>query len=249
MKKLVNSALILAAIAPLATGCIFVSDDDDGSSGKATVNAIWHLKDDGADATCPPGGKITIIALRDGDPTPFRDSGIACDSGSATADPYDPGTYTFEVDVLDANDNLIARSETSDPLVLNAGDNDDANFDIDIANGYFDVSYNLQNADGSPTSCAALAPKTVSVLGTIAGTQDATDVVIDNCSEGEAPNVKTVGGYPVAGPTDYVLSFAIILDKDCTDNCAVGDAPDLNETFDYANEFIALNTVDIKLFQ
>src|SRR5436190_17268234 len=60
MNMLVKSALILTAFAPLATGCIFVGDDDDTTSGKATVQASWHLFDDGTAATCPPGGKITI---------------------------------------------------------------------------------------------------------------------------------------------------------------------------------------------
>jgi len=252
MKKLVNSALILAAIAPLATGCIFVSDDDDGSSGKATVNVTWNLLNDSDPSgvgTCPPGGKISIVALRDGDPTPFRDDGLLCSDGSATAKPYDPGTYTIEVDVFDANDNLIARSESTTED-LTAGENIDATFDIDVANSFFDLSWTFMNEAGTQTvSCDPAGGESVDVLGTIAGTTDGADTVFDDCSKGDGGSVTTAG-FPVAGQTDYTISVSWLGPapdpNHPNDRPAIATANPITKTFDYANQYIDLGNITLQ---
>lgn len=240
MKKLVMSALLFGTVAQ-AAGCIFVSDDS-GTSGTATVDVTWTLLDDTAAAGCPAGGDTaTIYAQRPEDTSPFTDI-YNCSDGGGSAMDLPAGDYTIWVEITDSSGaSLYAMSEDA-TVTLSDGELATANFDIDVANGFFDTSWNINDNTGAPVGCAGVSNNGVSVLSTVSGTTGAVDSEY-NCTDGEAPNKITTDA---VGIGQIVVSEALL--QPGTGGGAIGQSADINTEIMYGNQFVDLGTVDINLF-
>jgi hypothetical protein len=234
MSILSRFALLSALLIAPATGCIFVSDDDPGDDDvpdeTGTVEATWNLLDDGAAAGCP-GPDATIVVQPAGGGTPYEDI-YDCADGVGTAADIPVGNYTVWVDIHDGA-TLLAQSEAVD-VSVDANDLIEAVFDIDVANGFFDISWTIAGS-----SCQA-SDGGVSVLSTIAQTTTAFDDVFD-CEDGEDPAIATTAALPIA---DYVIAVSLLDSNDL----AIGDAPEIQESITYGNEFFDLGVVTITLF-
>ena len=239
MNKLVMSALLLGVVAQ-AGGCIFVSDS---GSGTASVHATWSLKNKGAPASCPAGADTaTVYAQRPSDSQPFTDI-FNCSDGSGTAANLPSGDYMVWVEITDhSGQQLYAQSE-SVQISLSDGQSVTADFSIDVANGFFDVSWNIDNANHTPTSCAQVTNHGVSILSTLANTTTASETLVD-CTAGEAPAKTTTDAVPLG---QLVVSIALLQNQGGQD-VAIGQAPDINTSLDYGNQFRDLGTVTITLF-
>ena len=239
MKKLVMSALLFATAAQ-AAGCIFVSGDD-SSGGTASVSASWTILNDGASAACPPGATTAnVTALRSGDSTPYVDQ-YFCSDGAGDANNLPAGDYTVRVDLTDdSGADLIAQSEDAN-ITLSDGEHASANFEIDGYNGFFDVSWTINDAGGTEVGCAgAVGQNGVSMLATLSGTQEGTDTLV-NCTDGEDPAIATTDPVIVG---DYVIVLSLLDQADL----AIGDSADITARIDHGNEFVDLGSNVITLF-
>ena len=234
MKTITRLALLSALLAP-ATGCIFVSDDDPDPDPDpdqtGTLDVTWNLLDDGAAAGCP-GPDATIVAQPAGGGSPYQDIYDCADGGGLAAD-LPVGDYTVWVDISDGS-TLLAQSEAVD-LSVDAGDLIDVIYDIDVANGFFDVSWEIAGS-----SCSGVNAGGVSVLSTLSGTTQGIDDVFD-CADGENPAIATTGALPIG---DYVVSVAVLDQSDL----AIGEADEIQESITFGNEFVDLGVVTINLF-
>ncbi|MCA9677569.1 MAG: hypothetical protein KC464_21275 [Myxococcales bacterium] len=236
MKKLVISAIALAALSQ-AAGCIFVSDDtgDDVPAGTGTVTASWTLYDDQATTGCPAGGDTAAIyAQRAGDATPYVDL-YDCVDGTGSAMDLPLGDYTVWVEIGDGS-GFVAQSQPAAISLATDGQVTTAFFEIDVYNGFFDVSWTINGG-----SCSTIANNGVSVLSTASGTTSGVDDVFD-CADGENPAIATTGALPVA---DYVISVALL---ESGGNAAIGQADEIQESITFGNEFVDLGNVTINLF-
>jgi hypothetical protein len=201
--------------------------------GTGAISFTWNLHDNGAAATCPAGAAATLVSLHEGET--YRDI-YDCVDGAGTA--FDLpigayGEYTAWVEI-GVGSNLVAMSESVD-VVLEDGETVQTVFDIDIANGYFDVSWTIAGS-----SCAAVADDGVSILSTLIGTTTGLEDIF-NCTDGEAPNVATTAGIPIG---DYVVVASIL---DANQN-AIGQSEEITPSIDYGNQFVLLSPLTINLF-
>jgi len=234
MKKLVISALLLGALQ--ATGCIFVSDDtgdDVPPDGVASIDVTWALEDDGNPASCPAGATTAAVnAHLEGRADPFVDL-FNCDDLVGYADELPLGDYTVWIDFTDDSGvDLYAQSEAYAITLDTDGEVATANFTVDVANGFFDVSWEIAG-----TTCQT--DESVSVLSTLSGTTTGVDDLY-LCTDGEAPNVVTTGALTIG---DYVIAIALL-------NAAeesIGDADPIQESISFGNEFVDLGVVTINL--
>jgi hypothetical protein len=233
MKKLVIPAILLGALQ--AAGCIFVSSDDTTTDGIATIDVSWTLEDDGAPASCPAGATTAAInAHLSGRADPFVDL-YNCDDLGGVADELPLGDYTVWVDFTDDSGAVLyAQSEAVNITLDTDGEVATANFRVDMYNGFFDISWEIAGG-----SCASVTNDGVSVLSTLSGTTEGIDDVF-SCSDGEAPAIATTGALLIG---DYVIAVAL-LDNDL----AIGEAPEIQESIAFGNEFVDLGTVTITLF-
>jgi hypothetical protein len=239
MKKLVMSALLIAAVSQ-AAGCIFVSDDD-GSSGTNSVDATWSLVDLGAPTACPAGATTaTVYAQRASDSSPFADIYDCADGGGSAADLPD-GDYVVWVELTDdSGATLYAESEDAS-ISLAGGENAQADFTIDAYNGFWDVGWNLFDAGGAPEACADVANDGISVLSTNSSTTEGQDDLFD-CAQGENGNEVTLpadSGLPIG---DYTVVMSL-LDPS---QAALGESTPVTASIDYGNDFVDLGIVDIQ---
>jgi hypothetical protein len=216
-------------------------DVPDADTTPAQVDVSWTIVDNGAPAACPAGATDAVItSLRQGDTTPYVDI-YDCTALAGTVSDLPPGSYQIWIDLTDSTGvDLYAESETA-TMVLEPGGGGGAQFDIDGYNGFFDVSWNLHNAGGSATTCAAVANQNgVSVLSTNASTTDAIDDVYA-CEDGEGTARVTVGAFPL---DSYVLALTLL---DGSDN-PIGDADPINATLLFGNQYLDVGSVAITLF-
>lgn len=236
MKKLVMSALLLGALQ--ATGCIFVSGDDTGDDvpdGTATINVSWSLEDDGASANCPAGATTAAInSLLADRADPFVDVYDCADLGGTATD-LPLGNYTVWVDFTDDSETVLyAQSEAAAISLDSDGEVATAIFTVDVANGFFDISWTIQGS-----SCAGVTNDGVSVLSTLSGTTEGTDDVF-TCTDGESPNIATTGALLIGA---YVVDVAL-LDPG---QLSIGGADPIQTDIAFGNEFVDLGTVTIVL--
>lgn len=213
---------------------------DGDNSTTAEIDVTWHLVNDTAVATCPAGATTaTIYAQRAGDAQPFADLYL-CSDGAGASMNLPAGDYTVWVELTDdPGTTLYAMSEDA-TLTLSPGETASADYQIDVANGFWDLSWILHTSGGAATTCAATNQNGVSVLSTAAGTTNAVDSIWP-CSNGESPNVVTTDPVTIG---DQVVSISVLDNA----NNAIGSAPDINATIDYGNQFVDLGTVTITLF-
>ena len=234
MKKLVMSALLLGALQ--ATGCIFVASDDTGDDvpdGTGSIDVAWTLEDAGNPASCPAGATTGAInAHLEGRADPFVDLFNCSDLGGVATD-LPLGNYTVWVDFTDdSGATLFAQSEAVNVTLDTDGEVITANFRVDVANGFFDVSWEISGSTCDPT-------ESVSVLSTVGGTTEAYDDIYV-CTDGEAPNVVTTAPLPIA---DYVVSVSLLDSNDLS----IGSADPIQESILFGNEFVDLGVVTIVL--
>jgi hypothetical protein len=227
MKKLVIPALLLGALQ--ATGCIFVSDDDDTVDGTAGIDVSWTLESDGAPAGCPVGATTAAVnAQRDGSGDPFVDL-FDCADGGGLADDLPLGTYRVWVDFTDSSGNVTyAQSEAADINLTVDGQIAQADFTVDVDNGFFDVQWEIAGG-----GCASVACENgVGVLSTHTSTTMGYDDKF-NCEDGETGTVTT-GALPIG---DYVVVLSILDAQDAS----LGDSAEIQDSIDWGNQFKLLN--------
>jgi len=233
MKKLVIPALLLGALQ--ATGCIFVSDDD--TEDTATINVSWTLVSDGAPAGCPAGANTAAVnAQRDGQGSPYVDL-FDCSDLSGFADDLPLGTYTVWIDFTDGGSSLYAQSQAAEITLDTPGEQASASFEVDVDNGFFDVSWEIHSAGGG-TGCASVAQNGVGVLSTLAGTVEGVDDKF-TCAAGESPAIATTPALPIG---DYTVVLSLL--EPGTD-ASMGDSDAISTSIDYGNQFVDLGVVSI----
>jgi len=233
MKKLVIPALLLAALQ--ATGCIFVSDDDGDT---ATINVSWELFSGSAAVECPVGATTIAVNAQLGSGTPYVDLFDCSGAGSGFADDLPLGTYQVWVDVTDSTGSaLYAQSEAAEITLDSPGEFAQAAFDIDVDNGFWDVSWNIIGVNGN--GCAAVNQNGVGVLSTLAGTTTGRDDKF-NCVDGEDPNFVTTPPIPIG---DYTVILSLL--EPGTD-ASLGDSLAITPSIDYGNQFVDLGTITIE---
>jgi hypothetical protein len=216
------------------------ADPDAGPTGTATVNATWSIVNDGSVAACPVGATTAaILALREGDTTPYIDA-YDCETGAGAAADLPAGTYDIWIDVTDTTGATLYAESEAVTITLADDATVSADFIIDAYNGFWDVSWTLHNAGGSATTCAAVTNDGVSILSTNSSTNDALDSIW-NCTDGEAPGFVTNDPVPVG---DYVVSVSLL--NAAQD--AIGAAPDIVTSIEHGNQFVDLGVLDITLF-
>jgi len=232
MNKLVMSALLFGTLAQ-AAGCIFTSDDS-SSSGTATVNVSWTLLNDTDPANCPAGATTATIYAQRGTDQPFTDTYNCSDLSGASAD-LPEGDYTMWVEITDTSGATLYAQSEDFQISLTDGEVATADFQIDVANGFFDVSWVLDTNQQTPTTCAAVtAQNGVSVISTVAGNTNGVDSIF-NCADGESPNKVT---------TDAVGIGQVVVSEELIDSTGaqIGNAPAINTNIDYGNEYVDLYT-------
>jgi hypothetical protein len=242
MKKLVMSALLLGAVSQ-AAGCIFVSSDDDPVDQTGEILARWDLVDDGDPAACGAANTATVNALRQGQNTPYRDI-YNCTDGQGLADDLPLGSYTIWVDFTDSSGNtLFAQSEAAVVNLTSPGQRITADFLVDMANGFFDVSWTLDNG---ATDCEDVPNLfRTSVLSTLAGTTEGFDDRFD-CNAGYAPNFVTTGALPAvsAGSGGPGADYVVVLDLINAQNQSLGSSAVIQDRLSHGNHFEWLGPVD-----
>jgi hypothetical protein len=230
---------LLFGLAIGASGCIFVTSDDD-DTGTAQINATWDIVDDGAQANCPTGATTAAVnALRSGDADPFVDL-YDCDDFAGAASDLPAGNYTIWVDITDdSGAELYAQSESA-TVSLSDGETVGADFLIDGYNGFWDISWTIHNAGGTEIGCAGAAGENgVGVLSTNTDTNEGFDSLY-NCEDGEDPAIVTSDAVPVGG---YVVVLSILDNADAS----MGDSNEIQDAILHGNEFVDLGSHPITL--
>jgi len=164
MKKLVIAALLLGALQ--ATGCIFVTDDEEG-----TVSATWYPISSAESPDCGSFDTATIVV------GPYEDH-YDCGALGGLAENIPLGTYTAYVELSNGAD--AVQSQAVDITI----DIDGETVDLDFINIHTSFGTGLQASWDVEGGCGDT--EGVSVLATLSGTTEGHDRVAD-CYEGEAP--------------------------------------------------------------
>jgi hypothetical protein len=174
MKKLVLVALA-AMVAMTASGCIITSGDDDPIDEFATITAKWSIKNiasNNNNLPCPPG--TTTAALYN---QVIDDNGnlvgspaidlFDCDDFQGAATDLDPDIYQSWVELTsDGGGTVYAQSLSAIVDVIDV----DKTFETTILEdgGYFELSWNLMDANGGgPLTCAQAGATGVGILTTL----------------------------------------------------------------------------------
>jgi hypothetical protein len=179
MKNLVLSAAVFG-LASLATGCIFVTDNNNGGTG-GKVTATWQpLEWDGnakaeVNANCPAGGDTAAVynlgvlaptCSVDGDCSSdgsevcvankctYRDLFNCSDKGGTTRR-VASDDYTTWVEITSHDGAVLYAQSGSKTTHIFNGVDDSASFAFQVNRGYITAAWTLMNKNGSPTSCSA----------------------------------------------------------------------------------------------
>jgi hypothetical protein len=206
MKNLVLASLICGVAAQLGTGCIIVGDDDNNNPppppppdappppppdapppGPGEFLVSWTLLAGEAQSSvpCPPNG-VDIRITVDPDPNVASDEDVYvynCTDGEGFADGLPAGIYDVRVELLDADQNLLAESDIERAVDLDFEERValDFTFSVDLAR--FALTWTITDL-GELSSCEGVGADDVSLLLTVAGTTEADDFVF-SCVAGQ----------------------------------------------------------------
>ena len=203
MKRLVVCAL-LAVSSALATGCLFVDDDDDEEFNEVGfLDITWEL-----DPGCPAGA-TTIQALSQrvdasGNPigSPVEDL-FDCEDGRGTTDPLLLGMYEVTLNVTDeSTDELFAQADIVEAELRRAEEVVDVDFEILTESAFFFLTWTVDGAEPSVAACDGLGADSVRVTATLGCSSDATDTLLA-CEDGEGETGALALG-------DYVVDVDLV---------------------------------------
>jgi len=203
----------------------------------------WTLKDLATDTAtaCPSGFDVASVSSQPvdsgGNPTgmPIVDT-FACDAGTATSSPLEPGAYKTWVEITDTGGNAIYAQSLPEILDLSAGDQV---YDTDILNdgGYLSVTWSLEgDLSNNALTCAEIGAALVELEVTDAGTGT---VALDETFPCGQPIAISKG--IVAG--DYDISLAAL----DANNAPLGTALGLTGTVHDANAVTEVGAVTIPI--
>ncbi len=248
MKRLILSALVLAA-ASQAAGCIIVSDDD--PTGDALVSWSLLSADQNGNpiaAGCPAGATSAIVySLRQGAPAgdAFIDK-FDCAAGSGRAADLPTGTYLVWVRLTDTSEAVLHAESGSLITTIADGATTPVNHSIYVDHAFYQVGWNL-NAGGVNASCSQVQGEDGVSIAASFGGGGLIDTIVD-CEAGEGGAQTLTDPLPstLAG-SQYTISVALL-------NAAqdpIGIAPAIPASPDralrYGNQFVDLGIVTITL--
>jgi len=203
--------------------------------GPGRINATWTLVNAGNSATCPAGATTAAINVQRVGGTRYTDI-FSCSDLMGHVEDLPVGSYHVWIELTnDAGNVLYAQSETAD-LEITSAQTVPASFTVDVANGFFRVSWQIVAANGGH-GCAAVPNDGVGVLTTLAGTSQGQEDLFD-CVDGEAPNLVTTGARALG---DHVIAMSLL---DAA-GASVGNAPPQTATITWGNQFVTVPTATI----
>ena len=223
MKKLVFCALALAAMAQASTGCIIVSDDDDGGSAGILVQASWICP---ADAT-----GISIAGLPAGSDTTLTPDDFDCADGGADI-LFDAGDWEILATPFnDIGDEFVTF--TSDPFSGVDGDAFPIDFDFPDADGFFQVEWSINGQDPL-TECDVVAADGAAIDATLTGP--------DQLYSTEFACVDGIGVSDPFPLGDYMIDVSV------TDGgTAISDPDPFGASLDFGSQLNDLGLVDLNV--
>jgi hypothetical protein len=261
---LVFGALFVGATS-LATGCIFVSDDDDPDpiDDVGSIEVAWTLDPAG----CPPGGDTAeLLAVDVATGEEFTDL-VNCTDGVNTIDDLLPGLYDVSVNIVsDDRVDVFAVSAVEEDVEVIAGTINTGvpTFNILTEDAFFAFTWDLTEG-GAPLACdevplglvcddgagdcdgiSATAfcdapPGGVGECRDIAGGIDiAATLMADDSLNATQFNCEDGAGTTQPFPLgDYTIVFAV-LDQD---DASLLDSQAITDSLDIGNEFVDLGNV------
>lgn len=265
MRKLVLGALFVGA-ASLATGCIFVSDDDDPIVDDfGSLELAWELDPVG----CPVGGDTAELVAVDVDTGDMFTDLVNCTDGINTIDDLLPGLYDVSVNIVsDDRATVFAVSAVEEDVPVNAGELTEVpTFTILTEEAFATFTWTLTEG-GAPLACDEIPLGVACTMGGgecdgLSATafcddpdggggecRDAGDLAIDAtiidsteaftqefaCIAGADTNTETTDPVPLG---DYTVVIDVV-DPAGGGSLFPGTPPNVDETFDIGNEIVDL---------
>ena len=262
MRALALGTLFIGATS-LATGCIFVSDDDDPDpiDDVGSISVAWDL-----DPGCPADDNTTeIVAVDTATGEMFTDL-VNCTDFSNTIDDLIPGTYDVSVNIVSDDRSLVyAVSSVEEDVLVTAGDVVEVpTFTILMEEAFFGFTWTLTEG-GAPLGCDEVpfddtpcnddaqctdftggfcdldagvcrgASTGIDIAATIVGTTNLNATTF-NCEDGEGVTQP----FPLA---EYDIVFSV-LREDSTGDGSFLDTDPITDTLDTGNEVVDLGNVE-----
>jgi hypothetical protein len=264
MKNFVLTALLCGSVAQLG-GCIIVGDDggsdpppppppdanepppdaNEPPPGPGEFLVTWILLGGEVvggvqgEVTCPPNGVDIRITADPLDTTgPDEVFLYLCTDGTAPADELEPGAYDVWVDLLDADENLIAQSDIQAGLVVDFDEVIPLDIEFSVDAGKFIFTWTITD-DGVPTTCDDAGAEEVGLLLTVAGTTFADDYLFP-CEADQG----VTRPLPIA---DAYVGDIDLLDNSTVPPRVLGSADAANMTLDYGNHLNDLGNFEFVL--
>ncbi len=229
MKKLVFATLLLGGLSQ-AVGC--VAGDEE-----AQFDVSWTLTagDNDAVIDCGTAGVATIKVTSSGATAgDFIDLFDCTDGYNATALlPLDD--YTVWIDALDANDGLIAQSNSQLETLDLDGELVTVDFEFPTDGGFFALTWNVLDAyDDSEITCDTAGAGGVEVVSTPVSNSGTFLSDIWDCTDFEGVTSKL--------PLDTYTVVVSLLEQGT--DYSLGDSNPTTETLEWGNELIDLGNFD-----